>query len=89
MSPRLFFLCENDQKPSSRFTFTQQLREAVAACGYRNSAPAAIPTIITPIESDPVNPGRLTYDSKYAGSTVSARPDNRIPSIVACQTFSR
>src|SRR5688500_8708958 len=48
-------------------------------CGSANAAP----------KSEPVNPGRLTYDSKYAGSTVRARPDNRIPSIVACQTFSR
>src|SRR5438034_7381841 len=48
-------------------------------CGSANSAPT----------SDPLNPGRAKYGFRYSGRIVSARPEIRMPIIVACQTFNR
>src|SRR5262249_12946472 len=50
-----------------------------SGCGSAKSAPS----------TDPVKPVRTKYGLKYAGRTVSARPEMRMPSIMACQTFSR
>ena len=48
-------------------------------CGSANSAP----------NSEPVKPSRTKYGLKYTGRIVSASPEIRIPSIVACQTLNR
>ena len=40
-------------------------------------------------EERPGEPSALQVCLQIAGSTVSASPDSRMPSIVACQTFSR